>query len=331
MGGARHAVWVAGRIDRNIDKYRLQEFRGTLISGWFNEFNLALKRYLKGLGMRLKFALATISALCSTSALANTLLPDAIVTAGAGSNGITGCCIGEGSSAISSQFGTTSVSATSANGGSGQASFTASTSPSALATLHLQAGPGNAPGSGYMGGAASGAVTYYFEVLSSQNRHLTLDVTAAGRISASGSMLDIIDDSAISMLLIDRGYATQAFGYGLQLGLNESVGTIGVPLTSATWSETDRPFTVSTNEIYTVTLYTYVSANVYVGSSASISSFVDPTFAIDPATFDPGELNLIFSSNIGAVPESSTWAMMILGFFGTGLMAFRKKSTLRVV
>lgn len=144
-------------------------------------------------------------------------------------------------------------------------------------------------------------------------------------------MLNIRNDSAISMLLVDRGYATQAVGSGLQLGLNETVDWIGVPLRSATWSETDKHLTVSTNEIYTVTLYTYVSANVYFGSSASISSFVDPTFAIDPATFDPGELNLIFSSNIGAVPEPSTWAMMILGFFGTGFMAFRRKSTLRMV
>jgi PEP-CTERM motif len=277
--------------------------------------------------MRFKFTLATIIALSSTSTLANTLLPDAIVTSGPGINGVNGCCIGESSSAISNQFGTTSVSTTSVDGGSGQAAFTASTSPSALATINLQAGPSNAPASGYIGGAASGAVTYYFEVLSSQNRHVTLDVTAAGGISASGSMLNIINDSAISMLLIDRGYSTQALGFGLQLGLNEKVGTIGVPLTSATWSVTDKFFTVSTNQIYTVTLYTYVSANVYFGSNALISSFVDPTFTIDPATSDIGQLDLIFSSNIGAVPEPSTWAMMILGFAGVGFAAYRRKST----
>ncbi len=28
----------------------------------------------------------------------------------------------------------------------------------------------------------------------------------------------------------------------------------------------------------------------------------------------------------GAVPEASTWAMMILGFFGVGFMAYRRKS-----
>jgi hypothetical protein len=30
--------------------------------------------------------------------------------------------------------------------------------------------------------------------------------------------------------------------------------------------------------------------------------------------------------NISAVPESSTWAMMILGFFGVGFIAYRRKS-----
>ena len=32
-----------------------------------------------------------------------------------------------------------------------------------------------------------------------------------------------------------------------------------------------------------------------------------------------------------AVPEPSTWAMMILGFLGVGFMTYRKKTTLRLV
>lgn len=31
--------------------------------------------------------------------------------------------------------------------------------------------------------------------------------------------------------------------------------------------------------------------------------------------------------NVGAVPEPSTWAMMILGFCGLGFMAYRKKQS----
>jgi hypothetical protein len=32
------------------------------------------------------------------------------------------------------------------------------------------------------------------------------------------------------------------------------------------------------------------------------------------------------SLTVGGVPEVSTWAMMILGFFGVGLMAYRRKA-----
>jgi hypothetical protein len=31
-------------------------------------------------------------------------------------------------------------------------------------------------------------------------------------------------------------------------------------------------------------------------------------------------------SDVGGVPEPSTWAMMILGFLGLGFMAYRRKS-----
>ncbi len=32
------------------------------------------------------------------------------------------------------------------------------------------------------------------------------------------------------------------------------------------------------------------------------------------------------SLTVGGVPEVSTWAMMILGFFGVGFMAYRRKA-----
>ena len=34
-----------------------------------------------------------------------------------------------------------------------------------------------------------------------------------------------------------------------------------------------------------------------------------------------------FTIQISAVPEASTWAMMILGFMGVGFMAYRRKNT----
>jgi hypothetical protein len=43
-----------------------------------------------------------------------------------------------------------------------------------------------------------------------------------------------------------------------------------------------------------------------------------------PLTVDRGPLELVLSP-VAAVPEFSTWAMMILGFAGVGFMAYRRK------
>jgi hypothetical protein len=39
-----------------------------------------------------------------------------------------------------------------------------------------------------------------------------------------------------------------------------------------------------------------------------------------------GEIALLSVPDVGAVPEPSTWAMMLLGFAGLGFMAYRRKS-----
>jgi len=49
--------------------------------------------------------------------------------------------------------------------------------------------------------------------------------------------------------------------------------------------------------------------------------------AINGATFeDVRQVRLGGFSTVGAVPEPSTWAMMIFGFAGVGFMAYRRKS-----
>lgn len=59
----------------------------------------------------------------------------------------------------------------------------------------------------------------------------------------------------------------------------------------------------------------------------------DPTFNI--GTFDLANpfmsQNDVLTISVAAVPEPSTWAMMILGFLGLGFLAYRKKATLRLV
>jgi hypothetical protein len=56
-------------------------------------------------------------------------------------------------------------------------------------------------------------------------------------------------------------------------------------------------------------------------------------FGIDPNTANPSTDNVLLAEikgstalNVGSVPETSTWAMMILGFFGIGFVAYRQKA-----
>jgi len=57
----------------------------------------------------------------------------------------------------------------------------------------------------------------------------------------------------------------------------------------------------------------------------SASAFIDPHIFSDNPNY-----SLVLSDNVGntvgAVPEPSTWAMMLLGFVGIGLLAYRHKS-----
>jgi hypothetical protein len=45
-----------------------------------------------------------------------------------------------------------------------------------------------------------------------------------------------------------------------------------------------------------------------------------------PGLNEGNEVTLVSTTFTSAIPETSTWAMMILGFFGLGFMAYRKKA-----
>jgi hypothetical protein len=61
------------------------------------------------------------------------------------------------------------------------------------------------------------------------------------------------------------------------------------------------------------------------GNLASASAAVDPTFTIDPGFADASQYQIVFSPGVSsAVPETGTWAMMLIGFAGLGYAAFRQ-------
>jgi len=60
-----------------------------------------------------------------------------------------------------------------------------------------------------------------------------------------------------------------------------------------------------------------------VGKSiSSVTITASDSFGADAIGVD----DVRYQTLTGAVPEASTWAMMILGFFGIGFMAYRRKS-----
>jgi hypothetical protein len=89
------------------------------------------------------------------------------------------------------------------------------------------------------------------------------------------------------------------------------------------------------NTAYTVTLtvegQANASSNGISSSSSSFSDSVDPTFSIASGFSDASDYTLDFSPGIDAVPEPSTWVMMLLGFCGLGFMAYRQKSKLAML
>jgi PEP-CTERM motif len=71
----------------------------------------------------------------------------------------------------------------------------------------------------------------------------------------------------------------------------------------------------------------FAAAQVFDNYPSSVLAGADPYIFIDPAFVGGIQFSLLISEGIGngpvsAVPEPSTWAMMILGFVGIGFMAY---------
>jgi hypothetical protein len=82
----------------------------------------------------------------------------------------------------------------------------------------------------------------------------------------------------------------------------------------------------STEVPFSVVLTTQVHAT----PGGSSSAFIDPYFSIDPSTPDARDYQIFLSAGVenigpaGAVPETSTWAMMLIGFAGLGFVGYRR-------
>jgi hypothetical protein len=134
------------------------------------------------------------------------------------------------------------------------------------------------------------------------------------QLFGGGSVLDTITFSApvvnpvLAIVSLGQGGINASFDFSTTSGVAFSLAGGGP---SAQWGGV--PLTSSGEAVFGVEGNGLV---MFQGTYSSIS-WTNPTFE-NYYAFTVG--------SVGAVPEPSTWAMMILGFFGVGFMAYRRKS-----
>ncbi len=157
------------------------------------------------------------------------------------------------------------------------------------------------------GSEANASLNYYFEISGPASTSLSVNVFASGSLFSDGGTITSTD-----FLRVAGATIVNATSIG---GNNNGAFT-----TSATVSS------LVANADYLVEMNVFALAH----PSGTATTFLDPYLFLDPSLVALG-YSIITSDGIGnsmasAVPEPSTWAMMILGFGGIGFMAYRRKS-----
>lgn len=181
--------------------------------------------------------------------------------------------------------------------GLGRTSQTADTffgPATATADIGLSPAPSVALTTVGKGAVALAALTYFFEV-----------------VGPSGT---------VPINVNAKGYTTPGAGgadyFAVQTTVNPgfTFPVVATP-TSGAWTVSGE-YGFSANVVYRVLLQVEAEGGGY--------SYIDPTFAIDPAYSN--DYVLKFSAGVvNGVPEPSTWAMMLVGFVGLGTMGWHAR------
>jgi hypothetical protein len=141
----------------------------------------------------------------------------------------------------------------------------------------------------------------------------TLNISATGTVSCclGGSPTNDANGGGLGGSTAITGFSNVGgFNSPTQMAL---VGVFGGSSLTTPWAV----FTIGTLDNGVV---------VPVGATTLYLGFADAKGFTGPPGFyndNTGSLDV----EIGGIPEPSTWAMMILGFFGVGLMAYRRKAS----
>jgi hypothetical protein len=120
--------------------------------------------------------------------------------------------------------------------------------------------------------------------------------------------------------VIANGWATES-GFASSVSSQFRVASVNESINAPGSWHFDQLASFQANQVYFVTLEVLGSV---IGNEGSYDAYVDPVF-IAPVGYtldiSPGIGNL----GVSAVPEPSTWALMLFGFAGIGAMTYRRR------
>jgi PEP-CTERM motif len=173
-------------------------------------------------------------------------------------------------------------------------------------------------------GPTSGAqtLTYTFGALTA---------TFNGGVILTNEQLQTTDNSNVYATISARNNGDGTLTNPLTVTFNQPIQNFSIDVLNAAAGDYELFDNAGHTSFFTLAVQ---GGSVFTGGFATAGTAAGTVISIQelnivgfPAgTFDFAIDNVSFNSAVaGAVPEPSTWAMMILGFFGVGFMGYRRR------
>jgi hypothetical protein len=172
------------------------------------------------------------------------------------------------------------------------------------------------------GASTSNNLDYYIRIVGPDASNVPIIVDSHASLSST----NLVYGSGSSFVL-SVGYQTIAYVGASTSGLTILGGSGSISGLASDLSITQTLSEQSNTEIF---VHMYVAAEVQGNSVESAGAFLDPIFSIDPNFVGANNYSIETSfgiGNVSAVPEPSTWAMLLLGFAGVGFVAYGRNTT----
>ena len=173
----------------------------------------------------------------------------------------------------------------------------------------------------------------------SAKAELVIDITQqGGNVVATGmgtlNTSDLTSTIAASAAGIDasQGFITISAGGGLAYNIPTGQAAFGGGNVAFASSSSGSVFGINGvfGQLYAPTGYTsgsFISGtDAFDGTTLAGLGLTPGTYTYDFGTGPNADSVVVNIGNVSAVPEPSTWAMLLLGFMGIGYMAYRKKN-----